>query len=166
MRVITRHLTAQILMATSLVLLALIGLFLFFDLVGQASKIGTRYSLAQAFLVTGLEIPARLYEVMPIAVLLGAVYTMSRWASNSEFTILRVAGMSPLSLVRSLTVPALICVVLTYALGEIVAPAADRLNKDVQVVLNNRAITADNYRSGVWARDQIFDQTGRLELSR
>ena len=166
MRVITRHLTAQILTATALVLLALIGLFLFFDLVSQAGKIGTRYSLAQAFVVTGLAIPSRLYEVMPIAVLLGAVYTMSRWASSSEFTILRVAGMSPASLTRSLAVPALIFVVLTYALGEVVAPIADRVNKDVQVVLNNRAITSDGYQSGVWARDQIFDKNGKTDLMR
>lgn len=166
MRVITRHLTAQIMMSTALVLLALIGLFLFFDLVSQAGKIGTRYSLAQAFLVTGLAIPARLYEVMPIAVLLGAVYTMSRWASNSEFTILRVAGMSPVSLTRSLLVPALLFVVLTYALGEVVAPMAERFNKDVQVTLNNRAITSDSYRSGVWARDQIFGENGEVIRSR
>ena len=54
MRVITRHLTAQIFLATALVLLALIGLFLFFDLIAQVGKIGTRYSLAQAFLITAL----------------------------------------------------------------------------------------------------------------
>lgn len=38
MRVITRHLTSQIILSTSLVLMALIGLFLFFDLVNQVDK--------------------------------------------------------------------------------------------------------------------------------
>ncbi|MDL2058680.1 LPS export ABC transporter permease LptG [Mesosutterella sp. AGMB02718] len=156
MRVITRHLTAQIFLATALVLLALIGLFLFFDLIAQVGKIGTRYSLAQAFLITALEIPSRLYEVMPIAVLLGAVYTLSRWASTSEFTILRVAGLSPVGFAKALAVPAVIFVTLTYLLGELIAPMADRFNKDVQVVINNKSITSESYRSGVWARDQIL----------
>ena len=69
---------------------------------------------------------------MPIGVLLGAVYTMSRWAANSEFTILRVAGLSPLSLTRSLMVPGLILVGFTYLLGEFVAPESDALRQEVQ----------------------------------
>ena len=45
MRVITRHLTSQIILSTSLVLMALIGLFLFFDLVNQVDKIGSSYGI-------------------------------------------------------------------------------------------------------------------------
>lgn len=126
MRVITRHLTSQIILSTSLVLMALIGLFLFFDLVNQVDKIGSSYGMLQALAITGFSIPSHLYEVMPIGVLLGAVYTMSRWAANSEFTILRVAGMSPLSLTRSLMVPGLILVGFTYLLGEFVGAGERR----------------------------------------
>lgn len=166
MRVITRHMTAQIFMATALVLFALIGLFMFFDLVNQADKIGSRYGIVQAFLITTLAIPGRLYEVMPIAVLLGAVYTMSRWASNSEFTILRVAGMSPLSLARSLLFPGIILVALTYLLGEVVSPVSDRVGREVETSAKQRLLTSSDYRSGVWARDQIFDKDGKLQLAR
>ena len=51
MRVITRHLTSQIILSTSLVLMALIGLFLFFDLVNQVDKIGSSYGMLQALAI-------------------------------------------------------------------------------------------------------------------
>ena len=40
MKVITKHLTKEILQATGFVLLALVALFAFFDLVGQLGRIG------------------------------------------------------------------------------------------------------------------------------
>lgn len=96
MKVLTRHVAKEVLIATLFVLVALVALIAFFDLVSQARNIGNRYSISMALFLTMLKLPSRLYEVMPIAALLGAVYTMSRLASNSEFTIMRVAGLSPL----------------------------------------------------------------------
>jgi hypothetical protein len=37
----------------------------------------------------------RLYELGPIAVLIGTIYAMARLAQSSEFTILRTAGLGP-----------------------------------------------------------------------
>lgn len=166
MKVITRHLTAQILRATGLVLLALLGLFFFFDLVSQADKIGIRYSFAQAFAITAFDVPERLYEIMPIAVLLGAVYTMSRWAANSEFTILRTAGLSFWRFFQALLVPGLIFVAFTYLLSEIVAPVSTQLREEVHVQITNRAVRPRGFDTGVWARDQVYDKSRRLVLSR
>ena len=78
MKVITRHLTKEILQATSFVLLAIVALFAFFDLVRQMERIGSRYSLLDAFVITGLNLPMRIYEVMPIAALLATVFVMSQ----------------------------------------------------------------------------------------
>ena len=78
MRVVTRYLTKEILIATLFVLVALVALIAFFDLVAQAKNIGNRYDFGMGLFLTFLKLPSRLYEVMPIAVLLGAVYTMSR----------------------------------------------------------------------------------------
>ena len=36
--------------------------------------------------------PAHLYELMPIAVLIGTIYALARLAQSSEFTILRTGG--------------------------------------------------------------------------
>ena len=120
MKVIDKQFAKEILLSTGFVLIALVALFAFFDLINQMDDVGTEYTIGTAFLLTSLTLPSRIYEVMPLAVLLAAVYTMSRWASTSEFTVLRVAGMSPLRLARALLLPGVLLVALTYGFGEVV----------------------------------------------
>ncbi len=155
MRVITRHLTKEILIATAFVLVVLVALIAFFDLVSQAKNIGSRYNIGMALFLTVLKLPSRLYEVMPIAVLLGGVYTLSRWASTSEFTILRVSGLSPMRLAGMLCVPAIVMIALTYAMGEWVMPLADKMRGETTTVLFDRTLSARGYSSGVWVKDNV-----------
>lgn len=158
MKVLTRHVAKEVLIATLFVLVALVALIAFFDLVSQARNIGNRYSISMALFLTMLKLPSRLYEVMPIAALLGAVYTMSRLASNSEFTIMRVAGLSPFRLAGMMTVPALILIAMTYCLGEWLIPAADMMRNDMDNILFNRKLSARGYSSGVWVKDNVKEQ--------
>lgn len=158
MKVLTRHVAKEVLIATLFVLVALVALIAFFDLVSQARNIGNRYSISMALFLTMLKLPSRLYEVMPIAALLGAVYTMSRLASNSEFTIMRVAGLSPFRLAGMMTVPALILIAMTYCLGEWLTPAAGMMRNDMDNILFNRKLSARGYSSGVWVKDNVKEQ--------
>lgn len=158
MKVLTRYVAKEVLIATLFVLVALVALIAFFDLVSQARNIGNRYSISMALFLTMLKLPSRLYEVMPIAALLGAVYTMSRLASNSEFTIMRVAGLSPFRLAGMMTVPALILIAMTYCLGEWLTPAADMMRNDMDNNLFNRKLSARGYSSGVWVKDNVKEQ--------
>lgn len=158
MKVLTRYVAKEVLIATLFVLVALVALIAFFDLVSQARNIGNRYSISMALFLTMLKLPSRLYEVMPIAALLGAVYTMSRLASNSEFTIMRVAGLSPFRLAGMMTVPALILIAVTYCLGEWLTPAADMMRNDMDNILFNRKLSARGYSSGVWVKDNVKEQ--------
>ena len=158
MKVLTRYVAKEVLIATLFVLVALVALIAFFDLVSQARNIGNRYSISMALFLTMLKLPSRLYEVMPIAALLGAVYTMSRLASNSEFTIMRVAGLSPFRLAGMMTVPALILIAMTYCFGEWLTPAADMMRNDMDNILFNRKLSARGYSSGVWVKDNVKEQ--------
>lgn len=158
MKVLTRYVAKEVLIATLFVLVALVALIAFFDLVSQARNIGNCYSISMALFLTMLKLPSRLYEVMPIAALLGAVYTMSRLASNSEFTIMRVAGLSPFRLAGMMTVPALILIAMTYCLGEWLTPAADMMRNDMDNILFNRKLSARGYSSGVWVKDNVKEQ--------
>ena len=158
MKVLTRYVAKEVLIATLFVLVALVALIAFFDLVSQARNIGNRYSISMALFLTMLKLPSRLYEVMPIAALLGAVYTMSRLASNSEFTIMRVAGLSPFRLAGMMTGPALILIAMTYCLGEWLTPAADMMRNDMDNILFNRKLSARGYSSGVWVKDNVKEQ--------
>lgn len=160
MRVITRQFTKEILLSTLFVLVALVALFAFFDLIGQLDSVGEGdRTMGQAFMLTLLTLPARIYEVMPLAALLASVYIMSRWAASSEFTVLRVAGMSPVRLTLSLFLPGIILVSVTYFFGEVVAPPAARYETEVKAATHQSTnLTARGYASGVWIRDVTTDE--------
>lgn len=161
MKVIARQFTKDILLSTIFVLIVLIALFAFFDLIGQMDEVGrNEYDLATAFLLTGLTLPQRAYELSPLAVLLAAVYTMSRWASTSEFTVLRAAGMSPGRLAAMLVVPGIVLLASTYLLGEVVAPWALRYSTEVRSA-NDPTLTARGYHSGAWVRDLTKTPDGK-----
>ncbi len=164
MKVITRHLTKEILQATGFVLLALVALFAFFDLMGQMGRIGSRYGLLDAFIITGLSLPMRIYEVMPIAALLGAVFVMSQWAARSEFTILRVAGLSPVRLASILMVPGIILMVFTYAFGEFIAPPSDAYSREYKAAIEHHNMNVRGSSTGAWVREVMVDANGHREI--
>ena len=166
MKVMTRHLTREVLVASLFILFALTALFAFFDLVRQLGNIGTRYSLLQAVTMTMLNLPTRIYEVMPVAALVGAVYTLSRWAANSEFTILRVSGLSPLKLAGMLSVSGIVLSLAAYGLGEFVAPTTYKLRDQMQLETVNGAMTAYGYDSGIWLRDVVRNAAGEAQTTR
>lgn len=160
MTVIVKQFTKEILFATLFVLLALVALFAFFDLIGQLDDVGTEYSLGTAFTLTALTLPSRVYEVMPLAALLAAVYIMSRWAARSEFTVLRVAGMSPWRLAKAMLVPGVILVAATYGFGELVSPWAVRQTLEVKSGYRSDVVGAKGYVTGVWVRDIAKNEAG------
>lgn len=160
MKVITRQFLKEILLSTLFVLTALVALFAFFELIGQLDEVGKGRTIAYALTMTALSLPARIYEVMPLAALLASVYTMSRWSASSEFTVLRAAGMSPLRLAGALLVPGILIVMLTYGVGELAAPWAERYAVEVKTG-SDAALKARGYVSGVWLRDVTADETGR-----
>lgn len=161
MKVITRQLTKEILLATSFVLLALVALFAFFEFIGQLDRLTDRYTVTQAFFVTCLSMPMIIYEVMPIAALLAAVFVMSQWAARSEFTILRVAGLSPIRLAGMLMVPGFILMTLTYSIGEFIAPQADAAAREYKAELLQRRMSARGYATGAWVREVHQDINGQ-----
>lgn len=160
MTVIVKQFTKEIIFATLFVLLALVALFAFFDLIGQLDDVGTEYSLGTAFTLTALTLPSRVYEVMPLAALLAAVYIMSRWAARSEFTVLRVAGMSPWRLAKAMLVPGVLLVAATYGFGEFVSPWAARQTIEVKSGYRSDVVGAKGYVTGVWVRDIAKNEAG------
>ena len=123
MKTVRRLFYADIVSAVAFVALAFLSLSYFIDFVDQLGDVGNSgYTSLYAALYSLLLLPGHFYEIAPIAVLIGAIYTLSRMAQSSEFTILRTGGLGPgraLSLLASL---GLMFGVLTYLVGDYVAP--------------------------------------------
>lgn len=158
--IVQRYLAREILLAVALVLLALLVLYTSFDFINEVNDVGKNgYRIEQAALFVLLQVPARAYELLPIAALIGAIYALSQLASHSEFTILRVAGLSTGGAVRLVMVPGLLLVGLTLLLGELVTPRVETLTQKLALKASGGPV-ARGFRSGLWVKDNARADNG------
>ena len=153
MKTLRRYLATEILAATALVFAALVMLFAFFDLVEQIKDLGRgAYTLRRIVLYVLLSVPEHVYELFPIAALIGTLFSLAQLVAGSEYTVMRTSGVSMTRFAATLVVIGLAFAVLTFVFGEFIAPAAERLAQRVR----SQAITgvvAQEFRSGLWVKD-------------
>jgi lipopolysaccharide export system permease protein len=127
MRTVRALLYRDIVSSVAFVAAAFLSLFYFVDFVDELEGVGQRGRSAwHAALAALLELPGHLYELMPIAVLIGTIYALARMAQTSEFTILRTGGLGPGRALGLLATLGLAFGVLTFAIGDVLAPAAEQ----------------------------------------
>jgi lipopolysaccharide export system permease protein len=155
MKVLQRYFATELLRAILFVLLAFLMLFAFFDLLNELREIGRGgYTMQYALLYILLGFPGYAYELMPIAVLIGTVWVLSQFASRSEFTIMRAAGMSAGMAGRMLAEIAVGFALMTFLLGEFVAPRASDYAEKLKLSVQGTSVSQE-FRSGLWAKDII-----------
>ena len=157
MNTLRKYIWREVAGSTGFVLLALVSLFALFDLIKEFDDVGhAGYRVGHALAFVALLTPSRTYELMPIAALIGTIYALSKLAANSEFTIMRVAGLSTRRLALTVVQMGAGFMVLTYLFGEAVAPSAEDLARRLKLRASGAAL-AQEFRSGVWLRDAIPD---------
>ena len=166
MRTIRRLIYNDVLLSVSFVALAFLLLFSFFDLVDQLGDLrqytGRGYSLGWALLYVALQMPAHLYDLLPIAVLIGTIFVMARMAESSQYTILRTSGLGPLKALRTLLALGLGFVVLTFVFGDYVAPAANRAAATLQARFVGDITVG---RTGAWMKDRQGDRNYSVNVA-
>jgi lipopolysaccharide export system permease protein len=150
---LARYLTAQVLVASGFVLLALLVLFAFFDVMQELGSLGrNNYGLGQAVVVVGLSIPGHLYEILPVAALIGTLFALSRLVGNSEYAVMRVSGLSNWRVAGYFAVIGVLLSLLVLVLGEYVAPWSDQAAQRYKLSAT-RSVVAQQFRSGLWVKD-------------
>jgi lipopolysaccharide export system permease protein len=158
MKVIQRYFTSEITRSVLFALAAFLALFAFFELMGQLEQVGRNgYRLQQALLYVVMGLPGNVYELMPTAVLIGTIYTLSQLAARSEFTIMRVSSMSTGMAARVLARIGLGFAVLTILFGELIAPKATEWAEKLKLQAQGASLSSQ-FRSGMWAKDVIKDR--------
>jgi len=153
--VLRKYLAREIYAATLLVLVAFLMLFAFFDLINELNYLGKgNYRLQHLLLFVLLSLPGHVYELAPIAVLIGTLYALSQLAANSEYTVMRISGLSPYAAAAALARIGAIFVVLTFAFGELVTPFAERAAQQLRLAAMS-AVVAQEFRSGLWVKDEF-----------
>lgn len=153
MSILFRCVSREILGATFLALLALLGLFSFFDFVSELGDAHTpAYTPMLALAFVALNTPVRLYELVPVALLIGSLFAWNRLALASEFSVMRTAGLSMWRLLVWMVVLGASIGALTLLLGEYVTPYAEQAAKQLKARATT-GVVAREFRTGLWAKD-------------
>lgn len=153
MKTLRRYIVREIVLATAMVLGALLMLFAFFDLVNEIKDLGRgTYQLRQMLRHVLLLLPSHIYEIFPIAALIGTMFALAQLVASSEYTVMRTAGLSVTRMLGAILSAGVLFAALTFLFGEYIGPFASQWAQQ----LRSRAITgmvAQEFRSGLWLKD-------------
>ncbi|MCP5266693.1 MAG: LPS export ABC transporter permease LptG [Burkholderiaceae bacterium] len=157
MSVLSRYMGREIRAAVIFVLAGFLALFAFFDFISEIEDVGKgAYGLRHALIFVLLGLPAHVYELLPIAVLIGAIYAMAQFASNSEFTAMRAAGLGRGRALQAMFRTGVVLALATALIGEFVAPSAEKLAQGIRLGAIGGSI-GGKFRSGIWIKDDPRD---------
>lgn len=148
-----RHIGLSAIGGMVLALLALLAMDSFFAVIGELGDVGKgTYTTSQALWYVLLTVPRRIYELFPVASVVGAMIGVGGLAATSELTAYRAAGMSRQRIAGGVVFATLAVLLLILLIGELLAPRTERLAQS----LRTRAQSANVALSGdasIWVRD-------------
>jgi lipopolysaccharide export system permease protein len=155
MKILQRYFFVNIAQAVAFVLVAFLALAAFMDLTQELPSVGKGgYMIQHALLYVLMLVPGNMYQVMPVAALLGTIYTMAQFAQTSEFTIMRASSMTTRMALWMLFKIGLVFVVITFIFGELVTPRTAPLAERIRLSAKGATLSAE-FRSGMWTKDTI-----------
>ena len=146
-----RYIGTSVFFAILAVLGIIVGLALLFAYIDELGDISATYGLLDAGVWVLLTIPRRIYEMLPMAALIGCLIGLGNLASSSELTIMRAAGVSIRRIVWAVMKPMLVIMLAGVLIGEYLAPWSENLAQA------NRAMAqgggeAQSSKRGLWHR--------------
>jgi len=154
MRTARRYLALEIYRSCGVVLLALLGLFTFFSLVDDLDGVGKKFSLLAMLYMQALATPSRLYDLLPIGLLIGSVLALAGLAQRNELVILRVSGVSGLRLLGTLWIITVPLMLGALFLSEYLTPVAEIRSSEVSLALRGQA-SGGRLASGYWFKEPL-----------
>jgi len=151
MKILDRYIAKQILIAIFSVLGVLVVVVGLLDLVDEIKKVNNDYSISHAFLYVLLSTPQNIYEVFPIATLVGSLIGLSKLSSTSELNAAKASGLSFSKIIIITLKTGLLIVVLTFLIGEFIAPKGQQLANSVKNLSESTRLSMKNTQ-GVWIK--------------
>lgn len=164
MGILQRYIARTILSSTLLVLLILLGLYTFMDFVGELEDLGRgAYHLKEVISYILLSMPKRIYELLPIAALLGCVLGLGNLASQSELVAIRAAGISVQQINKAVMIVAFCLMIIAVIIGEVLRPPLEQQAREIQSTAQTGTISSRSTH-GFWTRDGLhFNHIRRIE---
>lgn len=160
MRTARRYLASEIYRTTTGVLLVLLGLFTFFEMIDALDKLSDKFSFLSLLYMQALQFPTRLYDLLPIGLLIGAVIALAGLAQRNELVILRVSGISSIRLLLMLWIVTIPVMIFATFLSEVATPYAEKKTNEISLTLLGKNHTDMN--TGYWFREPAREHHYRV----
>lgn len=146
-----RYIGTSVFFGILAVLGVIVGLALLFAFIDELGDVDGSYGVLEAAVYVLMTTPRRIYEMLPMAALIGSLIGLGGLASSSELTIMRAAGVSIGRIVWAVMKPLLVLMLVGVLIGEYVAPWSENLAQ------GNRALAqgggeAQSAKRGQWHR--------------
>jgi len=153
MDIFKRYFWQEASMSIFFVMLGLLAMFSFFDLIQELDALGRgNYGINSMMAFVLLSIPGHIYDVAPVAVLVGMMYTLSALARDSELVVMRVSGMSLAKIGMTLLKVGLLFTFVTFFVGELIAPISEKMAQKMRIQATD-SVVAQDFKSGLWIKD-------------
>jgi len=153
-KIIDWYLGYTIFKYTSMVIFVLVGLFMFIQFLDEIARVGTgNYGFIDMVTYLVLSTPRVVYEIFPMAALLGTMLGLSSLAVDSELIVMRAAGMSILGISGSVMKSAALIIVTAVLIGEFVTPYAETQAQRGRSEALQKSVSQQS-DFGLWMRDE------------
>ncbi len=153
MKILRRYIGNTIISTILTVVLVLASLEIFIEFTNEFSDMGTgNYGLLQVLAYITMRLPADIYQLIPMAGLLGSLIGLGLLASRSELIVMRAAGVSIAKISYAVIKAAFIIMLAAIFLGEIIGPFAQH----AATAYKTRAMSSGQAiytQQGTWIRD-------------
>lgn len=152
MNIISKYIGKILASVIILVILVLAGLETFIEFSREFTEMGTGdYGLLQVLSFVPMILPSDIYQLFPMAGLLGSIIGLGLLAANSELIVMRANGVAIINITWSVLKVALIITFFMVIIGEVIGPQLQQL-----AVANKTAALSQGQtflsRQGIWLR--------------
>ena len=151
--VLGRYVIRAVLGYTLMVMIVLLALGALFMFIGQQDDIGVgNYTATQALLFVALNLPSYLFQLLPVAALIGSLLGLGNLARGSELIVMRASGVTTARFCVWLGTAGLILGALMFVVGEYVAPPLGDYARQLKVFAKFDEFNLTGNRA-TWVRD-------------
>jgi len=146
-----RYIGSSVFIAIIAVLAIILGLATLFAFIDEMGDVSETYTLVDVLSFVLLTAPRRLYDMLPMAALIGCLIGLGSLASSSELTVMRAAGVSIGRIVWAVMKPMLVLMLAGVLIGEYVAPATESMAQANRSLAQGSG-DAQSAKHGMWHR--------------
>ena len=152
MRKLKRYISRTVSSSVFIVLLVIVALDTISALVDQLGNMNAQYGMADVVFTVVMEIPASIYEYLPLSCLVGCLIGLGVLASSSELVVIRASGVSVRQIIWAVMRPIFIFIVAGVLMGEYVSPYANQLADSFRT-LSRETTDSSQAKRGHWNRE-------------